>query len=234
MPIKTPVGDAPILPVMIMMIGAYFAWFGAHYFKSDTKWPTDPIKAALTGGTITTATYTQEQAQQAKLQAYIGSVQSPSGNVGGASSSTGSTISDDAMKYIGSGYVWGGNASKVGDWDCSSFVSYVLGHDLGLALPGGKWGDPGFPPTAHGPTTGSYALFGTAINQQDVAAGDLVVWSSHMGIATSNTDIVSAQDEKLGVGTSGITATTQSLGEPTPHFRRVTLTPATGIGGGVG
>jgi cell wall-associated NlpC family hydrolase len=213
-------GDAPIIPVLIIMIGGYLAWFGTHYFKSDTKWPTDPIKSALTGGTVTSVTYTQEQTQQANLQAYISSVNSPSSSSGAVSGST-SSIADDAQKYIGAGYVYGGNASKVGDWDCSSFVSYVLGHDLGLPLPGGKWGGPGMPPNAHGPTTTTYQFYGTAINQSQVQAGDLVIWSTHMGIAISPTEIVSAQDEKLGVGTSGIAATTASLGEPIVYFRRV-------------
>ena len=177
------------------------------YFKSHTKWPTDPIKAALTGGTITTATYTQERAQQAKLRSIYRFSAIASGNVGSASSSTGSTISDDVMKYVGSGYVWGGNASKVGDWDyCPSFPTFsgmilVLHYRAGSGvILGSRPGSTDRPQVA-------MLLFGTTINQQDVAAGDLVVWSSHMGIAISNTDIVSAQDEKLGVGTSGIPAT---------------------------
>jgi len=41
--------DAPILPVTILGIGAYLAWFGVHYWDSDIKWPTDPIKDVLTG-----------------------------------------------------------------------------------------------------------------------------------------------------------------------------------------
>lgn len=47
--VHTPVGDAPIIPVAMVLIGAYLAWFGIHYWRSDTKWPTDPIKAVLQG-----------------------------------------------------------------------------------------------------------------------------------------------------------------------------------------
>ena len=51
-----------------------------------------------------------------------------------------------------------GDASSPGNWDCSSFVSYVLGHDLGLALPGnGRFGEPGYPPNSHGPVVVDYA-----------------------------------------------------------------------------
>ena len=50
--IKTPVGDAPILPVILLAVGGYFAWFGVHYFRSDVKWPSDPIKAMLTGKSL--------------------------------------------------------------------------------------------------------------------------------------------------------------------------------------
>lgn len=45
--------SAPIIPLTLTGIGLYLAWFGVHYWRSDTKWPTDPIKEVLTGGTIT-------------------------------------------------------------------------------------------------------------------------------------------------------------------------------------
>jgi hypothetical protein len=46
---RTRVGDVPVIPVILIGIGAYLAWFGIHYWDSTTKWPTDPLKAALTG-----------------------------------------------------------------------------------------------------------------------------------------------------------------------------------------
>lgn len=228
--IKTPVGDAPIIPVVLLMIGGYIAWFGVHYFKADQKWPTDPIKSILTGGGPILVSYHQEDQQQANLTAYITSAGTSSASSAAAAGATaaaagasgGSGIAAAAQKYVGAGYVWGGNASRIGDWDCSSFVSYVLGHDLGLALPGGHWNDPGFPPHAHGPTTGSYALYGTPVNADQIQAGDLVVWSTHMGIATDGAHVVSAQDEKSGVGISSISGTTGSLGGEIMHVRRVT------------
>jgi hypothetical protein len=47
--LSTPVGRVPVIPVIIAGIGAYLAWFAVHYWRSDTKWPTDPVKSVLTG-----------------------------------------------------------------------------------------------------------------------------------------------------------------------------------------
>lgn len=222
--IKTPLGNAPVIPVVLLMIGGYVMWFGVHYFRSDQKWPSDPIKAVLTGGTTPAPTYQQEAQKQASVSAYVSSVAGGGSDAAaavaaGAAAGAGG-IAADAQQYVGSGYVWGGHADRPGNWDCSSFVSYVLGHDLGLPLPGGHWGDPGFPPHAHGPTAGSYALYGSSINLDQVRAGDLVVWSSHIGIAINSTQIVSARDEAEGTGISTIAGTTSSLAEPV-RYRRV-------------
>lgn len=217
--IRTPVGDAPIIPITVMLIGGYIAWFGVHYFKSDQKWPTDPLKSVLSGNGVQPATYNTENQRNAANASYVSSVINPSAATGVGTTSTNS-IAAAALKYVGQGYVWGGNADKPGNWDCSSFVSYVLGHDLNLPLPGGVWGEPGFPPSTHGPTTVSYALYGTPINAPDVQAGDLVVWPTHMGIATDNSHIVSARDPQDGVGVNTIAEMSASLGTEI-HYRRV-------------
>lgn len=49
--IKTPVGNAPLIPVVMLASGLYLAWFGIHYWRQDVTWPTTPVKAVLTGGT---------------------------------------------------------------------------------------------------------------------------------------------------------------------------------------
>jgi cell wall-associated NlpC family hydrolase len=120
---------------------------------------------------------------------------------------TGNAISGAALKYQGQGYVWGGPADVPGDWDCSSFASYVLGHDLGMTLPGGgRYGDPGYPPHEHGPTTLQYMLFGTGVNYGSEQPGDLVVSTEHMGIVTGGGQMISAQDPQLGTGTGSYTS----------------------------
>jgi hypothetical protein len=47
---------APVLPLIVAGTGLYLAWFGVHYWDSTTKWPTDPVKAVLTGKGIPTPT----------------------------------------------------------------------------------------------------------------------------------------------------------------------------------
>jgi cell wall-associated NlpC family hydrolase len=132
---------------------------------------------------------------------------------------TGSAIANDALKYEGEGYVWGGPADVPGDWDCSSFVSYVLGHDLAMALPGGgKYGDAGYPPHAHGPTTNDYLLFGTPVNLGSEQPGDLVVSTVHMGVVIGGGGMISAQDPQSG---TGIGTYTSGFPGGTPFVRRV-------------
>ena len=116
---------------------------------------------------------------------------------------TGDQIAADALAYQGAGYVYGGPAARPGDWDCSSFISYVLGHDLRAGLPGGKWGAPGFPPNAHGPVVESYASWPGAITVNAPARGDLVCFvgagtSGHMGIVLGTDQMVSALDSSQG------------------------------------
>lgn len=237
--VKTPVGNAPVVPVFLIGLGMYLSWFGVHYWRSDVKYPTDVIKAVLQGkglpspaGTPTadeqavlTSVQQQAAAEQQLAAAGAGtgvSTDNPNafGQAVASGAALGPNIANDALRYVGAGYVWGGNASRVGDWDCSSFVSYVLGHDLGLTLPGGgRWGQPGYPPNVHGPTTLNYMLFGTGISQSQVRAGDLIVSTVHMGIATSSSTMVSAESEYTGTGTGSFPA--GFPGGP-PIYRRIT------------
>jgi hypothetical protein len=43
---------APIIPLGLIIAGAYLTWFGVHYWSSDTKWPTDPVKSVLQGNGV--------------------------------------------------------------------------------------------------------------------------------------------------------------------------------------
>jgi cell wall-associated NlpC family hydrolase len=119
----------------------------------------------------------------------------------------GADIAQDALKYAGQRYTYGGPADRPGDWDCSSFVSYVLGHDLGMVLPGGgRYGSPAYPPHAHGPVVLSYAGWAGATTLpagMAPAAGDLCVWAGagplgHIGIALDGTHMISALDTQYG------------------------------------
>jgi hypothetical protein len=81
--VKTPAGDTPVIPVLLMTFGAYLCWFGVHYWRSDTPYPTDPLKAVLTGKEIPKPDHS---ASSAAVQGIITS--SPSGNTLGTDTGT--------------------------------------------------------------------------------------------------------------------------------------------------
>lgn len=60
--IKTPVGDAPLFPVILLATGGYLVWFGIHYWRSDVTWPSDPVKAMLTGKALPDTTPSEPSA----------------------------------------------------------------------------------------------------------------------------------------------------------------------------
>lgn len=112
------------------------------------------------------------------------------------------SIASDAMQYQGHAYVYGGAPGRNGQnpWDCSSFCNWVLSHDLNLAWPGtGRYDG-----TSHGPPTGQWGAWfiakratvaGGIANAQ---AGDVVVWTGHMGIAIGGGQMISALDPADG------------------------------------
>jgi len=125
-----------------------------------------------------------------------------------AGSSTGSAISDDALRYVGTWrYVWGGAPGNGQRGDCSSFANAVIGRDLKLAIPLYR------PGTYHGQSHGPNTLIWLAwsgcftIHRNDVAAGDLAVWQTHMGIFTGPNSVVSALDVNDGVKNLSVSAT---------------------------
>jgi len=217
------VTESPILPIALATIAGYLFWFGIHYWRSD-KWPTDPIKALLQGKPIPAAAVVGD----AKADAVASLFQSsPAGGIVGAGTGTGvlaaggnAAIAAAALRYQGAGYQFGGRADQIGHWDCSSFVFYVLAHDMGLPVLGGSWGAPGYPPNAHGPTAVQYKMYGTGVSVP--AAGDIVAWNTHCGIALDANRIIAARTPAEGTGISTISGTSKSINE-TPVFRRVTI-----------
>jgi cell wall-associated NlpC family hydrolase len=129
----------------------------------------------------------------------------------------GQQIIGDAMRYNGHKYVFGGPSNPSAGWDCSSFASYVLGHDLGMALPGGKmWAAATNNGNDHGPVASDFAntpgfkKVGTdAVKNQP---GDLLVWSGHVGFGTGSAGMFSAFDAQSGTTASGAFAPYPYLG----------------------
>jgi cell wall-associated NlpC family hydrolase len=143
---------------------------------------------------------------------------------------TGQQIIGDAMKYNGHKYVYGGPSNPTNGWDCSSFVSYVLGHDLGMLLPGNKtWAAATNNGDDHGPvasdfadTPGFYKVNDSATNNEP---GDLLVWSGHVGFGTGSGGMFSAYDVQSGTMASSASA-------PYPYMGTYRVSASTGSGGG--
>jgi len=49
--VQTPVGDAPIIPLLLIGFGGYLLWFGVKYWRGTgpAVWPSYPIKSILQG-----------------------------------------------------------------------------------------------------------------------------------------------------------------------------------------
>lgn len=120
---------------------------------------------------------------------------------------TQSDIANAALRGQGHCYNYGGvpGPSGRGCWDCSSFCNYVVGVECGRAIPG--YGAGKYTGAVHGPPTGAWLIWpGVAtIARSKVQAGDLCVWQTHMGIAISDSEMVSAQDAQLGTNVGSIT-----------------------------
>jgi cell wall-associated NlpC family hydrolase len=219
--VQTPVGRAPIMPVLLLGIGAYLAWFGVHYFGSDTKWPSDPVKSVLTGKPLPVPSGQQTAQAIASQVAGSSGASAVSGSATGGVA-TGSAISDDALRYKGARYVWGGAPGTTpgvdAGTDCSGFANMVVGRDLKLAIPGFAAGS--YTGSSHGPTTLEWILFGQPVNLGSELPGDLVVSTVHMGIVIGNGQMISAQDPQLG---TGIASYRSGFPGGTPHVRRIAV-----------
>ena len=130
---------------------------------------------------------------------------------------SGQQIIGDALQYNGHKYVYGGPSNPANGWDCSSFASYVLGHDLGMLLPGGKsWTVATVSGSEHGPVASDFAntpgFTKVNSNATNNEPGDLLVWSGHVGFGAGNGGMFSAYDEQSGTGATGASAPYPYLG----------------------
>jgi cell wall-associated NlpC family hydrolase len=116
---------------------------------------------------------------------------------------TGNAVAQDALQYLGVPYVWA-HQDPTG-WDCSGFVTYVLHHDFGIDLPD----------NTHTVTEQFYVWTGAdTIPRDQCAAGDLVCWVSHIGIALDASTMVNAANPTDGTLISDIWTV------PAPIIRR--------------
>lgn len=122
-----------------------------------------------------------------------------SGSLGGVSggdfSGGGGGLVKEAMRYIGTPYVWGGT-SPLG-FDCSGFTSYVYKNVLGITLPRVSY---------------QQGNGGQGVAREQMAPGDLVFWDNssrnngadHVGIYIGNGKFVSAPEPGQSVKVSNL------------------------------
>lgn len=166
-------------------VGSLFLWSGIK------GWSVLGTVADIVGG----------KAPSQTVAVPLTSVKSTSGSrpIGGDSAGHGDIVSE-AMQFQGHAYRFGGapGPDAADPWDCSSFVNYILGVRLKRAIPGYKPGQ--YTGTVHGPPTGTWGVWTgyTKVPRSETVAGDIVVWLGHMGIATSNTHMISALNPDEG------------------------------------
>lgn len=90
-------------------------------------------------------------------------------------SGNGSAVVEYAKQFIGIKYVYGGSSPSTG-FDCSGFTSYVY-KNFGVSLP-------------H--SSGGQASVGTAVSKENLALGDLVIYSGHVAIYVGGGQVIHA------------------------------------------
>ena len=117
----------------------------------------------------------------------------------------GGQIANAATRYRGVPYRI--NGADPSGFDCSGLVTWVLHHDLGLNLPS----------NTHTVTQQfiTWNAGSVVIPRDQCAAGDLVCWSGHIGIAVSNSQMIDAPHVGTVVDIHNI------WGAPAPVIRRV-------------
>ena len=162
-----------------------------------------------------------------------------SGTAPGATTGTGtgptsdSGIASTAEGFAGHCYSFGGapGASGTGCWDCSSFCNWVLGDQLGLAIPGFPAGT--YRGQSHGPDTLSWLAtpLCTTVGHSAAEAepGDLAIGQLHMGICLGGSQMISAANPSLGTLVSPIAG---YFNGQVLFIRRMKTEPATAPGSG--
>lgn len=183
------------MSLAIAGFGGIFVWSALRH----KSW-SEVLRHVISGGPLTTLNNANVIHPLIETNASTGETQIVS-----AVNGTGNAIADVALSYQEHCYNYGGSPGRNGNgcWDCSSFVNWVLGHDLGQQIPGQN----GYDGTSHGPTTLSYISWrkpqtvyvGRPSGAAAIAQpGDIVVDAVHMGIAVGRGLMVSALNPSLG------------------------------------
>lgn len=134
---------------------------------------------------------------EGELVNYIKGISESTGGSGNAGA-----IAAFAEGFEGHKYVFGGPSNPTNGWDCSSFVNYVLGH-FNIGIPGGTWAKLTNNGASHGPTANQYQTWSGGTNKgsqnvNNIAAGDLLTWNTHVGFGAGPNKMFSAYDTASG------------------------------------
>ena len=103
--------SAPVIPLLLIGLGGYFAWFGTHYWRGDLKWPSDPVKSVLQGkGLPAASTAAPESALLTAYEAQENSASPAPG--GGTQAPVASGAAQNTAKLLLSKFGWA--ASELG------------------------------------------------------------------------------------------------------------------------
>ena len=128
----------------------------------------------------------REAAAAAEAPADTGAESAPAATYAPPSGSTGSSVADFALQFVGNPYVYGGSSLTNGT-DCSGFVMSVY-RNFGISLPHSSGADRNV----------GYNVGGLANAQP----GDIVCYSGHVGIYIGNGQIVHASTAATGIKVS--------------------------------
>ncbi|MCL3778104.1 MULTISPECIES: C40 family peptidase [unclassified Actinomyces] len=100
-----------------------------------------------------------------------------------ARAALGQNVTDLAMGFVGSPYVWG--AAGPYAFDCSGLVSYVYGQ-MGVSVP-------------HSSASIRSMSGATVVSASEAQPGDIMWWSGHVAIYAGDGMMISAESESVGV-----------------------------------
>lgn len=127
-------------------------------------------------------------------------------NAGEGAAGNASNVVNYALQYRGGKYGWGQSGPPGTPVDCSGLVNYAVGKQFGLPIPGYANGNY----SGHGPVTQQWYVWNGAatVPSNQMQAGDLVCFLTHMGIAINGVSMISALDTAQGVQVTSVAAGT--------------------------
>lgn len=190
-----------------LAIGAVAAGAVLAYAGIRNASVSDTLRALLRGQPVPSAPSTLEAARSNVTETLQRTASSGLGAAPGRrglpTTGPGAQVADAARKYLGAPYIFGAEGPNA--FDCSGLVTWVLAHDLGIRLP-----------SEHHTVTGQFYVWqGAQTVPRPPAAGDLICWTGHIGIAVNETEMIHAPGVGQRVKISRIWWT------PAPLVRRV-------------